>query len=35
LQKGEAIWKVGDHLTRVYHLRSKIEERISDTDQNI
>jgi type IV secretory pathway VirB4 component len=35
LQKGEAIWKVGDHLTRVYHLRSKIEERICDTDQNL
>jgi hypothetical protein len=35
LQKGEALWKVGDHLTRVYHLRSSIEMAICDTDQNI
>ena len=35
LQKGEALWKVGDHLTRVYHLRSGIEQTICDTDQNI
>ena len=35
LQKGEALWKVGDHLTRVYHLRSGIEMTICDTDQNI
>ena len=35
LQKGEALWKVGDHLTRVYHLRSRVEEAICDTDANI
>ncbi len=35
LQKGEALWKVGDHLTRVYHLRSRREMAICDTDANI
>ena len=35
LQKGEALWKIGDHLTRVYHLRSTTEQKICDTDQNM
>ena len=35
LQKGEALWKIGDHLTHVYHLRTRIEQTICDTDQNI
>lgn len=34
LRRGEALWKIGDHLTHTYHLRSKVEEAICDTDRS-
>jgi hypothetical protein len=35
LAKGEALWKIGDHLTIVQHHITTQEARLSDTDANL
>ncbi len=35
LRRGEALWKIGNHLTHTYHHQTPIEQKICNTDQNI